>query len=86
MAAHNKAIMLKDNLAPFYSHEVYQTLEACLKASGLAIIDVQTSGGDAFSLAWFEEGAKRQDAFNEAFYRVTKLIRERIASLGILPQ
>jgi len=44
-----------------------------------------TSGGDAYGLDWYEKGAKRQDAFNEAFTRVTKLIRERIASLGILP-
>jgi hypothetical protein len=86
MAAHNKAITLKDNLAPFYAPEVYTMLDECLKASGLEIMDVQIAGGDAFAFDWYEKGAMRQDAFNEAFYKVGTLIRERIASLGILPQ
>lgn len=86
MSAHNKAITLKDNLAPFYAPEVYMALGECLNASGHEIIDVQTSGRESFTFDWFEEGTRRQEAFSEAYQRVGRLIRERIASLGILPQ
>jgi hypothetical protein len=86
MSAHNKAIVLKDNLARFYAPEVYRALSECLNASGHEIIEVQTSGRESFTFAWFEEGAKRQEAFNVAYESVGRLIRERIANLGILPQ
>jgi protein-tyrosine-phosphatase len=43
-------------------------------------------GQKTFSDPWYEDGYERQQEFVAAYRKVGELIRERIASLGILPQ
>ncbi len=84
--AHNKVITLADNLSPFYVPEIHEMTERCLKESGLEIIEIQAPSEEFFTSGWYEQGKKRQDAFFAGYTEVARLIRERIASLGILPQ
>jgi hypothetical protein len=83
-AAHNTTLTKTDNLSPFYSLEINQALGQCLNASGLEIMEVQTGGQEAFTFDWFREGTQRQREFMAGYELVVKLIRERIASLGVL--
>ena len=85
MKAHNKTLTLTDNLSPFYLVEINQALGTCLKASGFEIMEIQIAGEESFTFGWFQQGKKRQEEFMEGYDQVVKLIRERIASLGILP-
>jgi len=85
MSAHNKALTLTDNLSPFYSVEINQALGTCLRASGFEIMEIQTAGNESFTLEWFRDGKKRQEEFMGGYDQVVKLIRDRLASLGVLP-
>ncbi len=83
IAAHNRAVTVSENLGPFYQDEIYQGIQKCFTSSKYEIFQVKT--GKTFSEEWFEEGRKRQEAFTEDYITVSKLIRERLASLGVLP-
>jgi hypothetical protein len=86
IAAHNKAVVVSENLGPFYQDEIYQGIQKCFSASKYEILQVKTGSHETFSEEWFEDGRKRQEAFTEDYIRVSKLIRERLASLGVLPE
>lgn len=83
--ANNRAVVVSDNLRPFYQNEVYEGIQKCFTESKLEMFQIKTGGGAAFSAEWFEEGRKRQEAFVANYICVSKLIRERLASLGVLP-
>jgi hypothetical protein len=82
--AHNKLVVLRDNLAPFYAAEVYTTLGECISTSKMELFQVRTAGQETFSTPWYADGHQRQQEFIAAHRRVGELIRERIASLGII--
>jgi hypothetical protein len=86
IVANNKAVMVSDNLRPFYQDEIYQGIQKCFTASKYEILQLKTGSRGTFSEEWFEEGRKRQEAFTENYIRVSKLISTRLASLGVLPQ
>ena len=87
ITAHNRTVVLVDNLRPFYRDEIYQAVQDCFNSSKREIFQVKTGGGfQAFSAPWFEEGRKNQEAFSKAYNLVAGLIRDRLASLGVLPQ
>jgi hypothetical protein len=83
--AHNKTLTLADNLSPFYPVEIYHAFGDCLKASGYEIMEIQVAGEATFTHQWFQEGDKRRKEFMDGFDRAVKLSRERIASLGVMP-
>jgi len=85
IAAQNKAVVISDNLSPFYQDEIYQGIQRCFNASKYEILQVKTGSRGTFSEEWFEEGRKRQEAFAEDYIRISILIRDRFASLGVLP-
>jgi hypothetical protein len=83
--ANNKAVVVSENLRPFYQEEIYQGIQKCFNASKLEIFQVKTGGHNTFSAEWFEQGRKHQEDFSEDYIRVSTLIRERLSSLGVLP-
>jgi hypothetical protein len=85
IAANNKAVVLSENLRPFYEDEIYLAIQTCFNASKYEILQVKTGSRETFSHEWFEEGRKRQEEFTQDYIRVSNLIRERLASLGVLP-
>jgi hypothetical protein len=85
IAANNKAVVVSENLRPFYQDEIYQGIQKCFNASKYEILQVKTGSLTTFSDEWFEDGWKRQQAFTEDYIRVSNLIQERLASLGVLP-
>jgi hypothetical protein len=82
---HNVAGVVSDNLRPFYQDEIYQGIQKCFNASKYEILQLKTAGSKIFGEDWFEDGRKRQQALTEEYLQVSKLIRERIVSLGVLP-
>lgn len=86
IAAQNKAFVVSDNLRPFYQDEIYQGIQECFKSSKFEILQVKTGGGfSMFNQDWFEAGRKNQEAFVRDYLHVSTLIRDRLASLGVLP-
>ncbi len=87
IAAQNKAVVVSDNLRPFYEDEIYQGIQECFKSSKFEILQVKTGGGfSTFDQNWFEAGRKNQEAFVKDYLHVSTLIRDRLASLGVLPE
>ena len=82
---HNKLVLLRDNLAPFYAADIYPALEACVNTSKMELFQLLTGGQQTFSESWSIEGYRRQEEFKIAYRKVGELIRERTTSLGILP-
>ncbi len=84
--AQNKAVAVVENLSPFYPADIYtRIVDGCLRASALEIVDIQTAGDDTFSITWYQEGARRMEQFMSAYNAVSSMIRNRIATLTILP-
>ncbi len=84
--ANNRAVVVSDNLRPFYQDEIYQGIQECFKSSKFEILEVKTGGGEStFSQNWFEAGRRNQEAFVRDYLHVSTLIRDRLASLGVLP-
>ena len=84
--AHNKAVVVSENLRPFYQEQIYLGIKECFNTSNFEILQVKTGGGDStFSQNWFEAGRKNQEAFVKDYLHVSTLIRDRLASLGVLP-
>jgi hypothetical protein len=83
--AQNKAVVVSDNLRPFYQDEIYQGIQECFGSSKFEILEVKTGGYSTFSQDWFEAGRKNQERFVRDYLHVSKLIRDRLNSLGVLP-
>jgi hypothetical protein len=83
--AHNIAVTLSANLSPFYHEEIFLAIEKCLKASGLEIFQVETAGPATLTSDWYDQGHNRQTEFADGYVLVSRLIRDRLASLGVLP-
>ena len=82
---HNKAVRTVENLAPFYPEEIFEKLEKCLQVVRIEILSVQTAGDRTFSSEWRSEGEQRVDQFMRAYRQVSEAVRQRIATLAILP-
>jgi hypothetical protein len=85
ISAQNKAFIVSENLRPFYEDEVYQGIQECFKSSKFEILEVKTGSYGTFNQQWFEAGRKNQEAFTQDYLHVSTLIRDRLASLGVLP-
>ena len=84
--AHDKTVKILEYVSPFITQGIYLKIEECLIAARGEILDIRTAGEETFSFGWFEEGQKRLDQFFKAYGPVTNAIRERIASLAIIPR
>jgi hypothetical protein len=84
--ANNRAVVVTENLRPFYQTEILEAIQKCFSASKLEILQVKIGSHNTFSVDWFEDGRKRQEAFMADYQHVSDLIRNRLASLGVLPQ
>jgi len=84
--AQNKTVLVIEKLSPFYPRDIYLKLEACLAVVRREILDIKTSGGTMFSSEWYDIGQQRLDAFFPLYNGVTEAIRERIATLAIVPR
>lgn len=85
IAANNKAVVISDNLRPFYQDDIYHAIQECFKFSKYEILQVKSGMHETFSEQWFDEGMKCQEGFSARYISVSKLIRQRLASLGVLP-
>jgi hypothetical protein len=85
IVAQNAAVVISENLRPFYQDEIYQGIQKCFAVSKYEILQVKTGGSRTFSSEWFNDGWKRQEAFGQEYLNVSRLIRDRLASLGVLP-
>jgi hypothetical protein len=83
--SHNKAVVISENLRPFYQEEIYEGTQKCINSSKFEILQVKTSGHKMFNAEWFEDGRKNQEVFSEHYIRVSTLIRVRLNSPGVLP-
>lgn len=83
--AHNKAARTTENLAPFYPQEVLERLNRCLQLVRIEILNVQTGGERTFSVEWSRQGEDRVKEFMLAYQEVSDVVRQRIATLAVLP-
>ncbi len=83
--AHDKAARTTENLAPFYPQEVLEKVNRCLQLIRIEILNVQTGGERTFSAEWSRQGEDRVNEFLLAYKDASDAVRQRIATLAILP-
>jgi hypothetical protein len=86
IAANNKAVVVSENLKPFYPDEIFQAVQKCFNSSKLEALQVKTGSGETFSEEWFDQGRLCQEEFMQDYIVVSELIRERLDSLGVMPE
>jgi hypothetical protein len=84
--AHDKAVRTIENLGPFYPQDIFENLSACLQLVRIEIANIQTGGERTFSMQWNREGEQRVDEFMRAYQQASEAVRQRIATLAMLPQ
>lgn len=87
--AHDVLLNQTESLSPFYPPDLHQALRKCIKASHNEVTDVMTSdspGHDqTFSAGWYKQGRINREEFQAAYDEVAKIIRDRLATLAVLP-
>ncbi len=83
--AHDKAARTTENLAPFYPQEVLEKVNRCLQLIRIEILNVQTGGERTFLAEWSRQGEDRVKEFLLAYQETSDVVRQRIATLAILP-
>jgi hypothetical protein len=83
--AHNKSVRTIENLGPFYPREILEKINKCLQVVRLEMIHLRTGGASTFSLEWSMMGEKRVEDFLAAYQDASDAVRQRIATLAILP-
>lgn len=83
--AHNKAVRTVEYRGPFYPEDILDRLSKCLQLVRAEILHVQTGGNNTFSPAWHVAGEKRVQDFLAAYHQASDAVRQRIATLKILP-
>lgn len=83
--AYDNLLTQSNALEPFYPADLYAAVEECKKAAYTEITDVQLAGDDAFTSAWYTQGKTNCNRFEVAYKNASKVIRERIEKLAVLP-
>jgi hypothetical protein len=83
--AHDKAARTTENVGPFYPQEVLEKVNRCLQLVRIEILNVQTEGERTFSAEWSRQGEDRVNEFLLAYKETSDAVRQRIATLAILP-
>jgi len=83
--AYNKLIAESEARAPFYTAELYEAVDECLRAASMEINSIRTAGNDTFKLGWFQEGEQNRNKFSEGYHKAVENIRDRISKLAVPP-
>ena len=83
--AYNNLVAESEARAPFYTVELYEAVDQCLRAAGIEITSIRTAGNDTFTSGWFQEGERNRNWFSEGYHKAVDSIRDRISKLAVLP-
>lgn len=84
-AAYNALLSANQKNAPFYDKELFRHFDECANAANAELVQVMTAGQDSFGLKWYEQGLKNQERMDKAYFAASEFIRNRIATLAVLP-
>lgn len=82
----NKLVDTAESLYPFVQEDIYQHVYECMKRAQIEIVHIETAGDKTFTPAWYMDGAKQRDQFNEHYYAAVKLTREHFNRLTVISQ
>ena len=87
MDAHNLAMSMARNFSPFYPSEVYDAIQKCLLISGQTVFDSwdMLKKQNVFTEEWWKAEETGLDSFENAYMDVSRIIRQRLASLSVFP-
>jgi two-component sensor histidine kinase len=85
MTTHDKLLVTSEAKAPFYTEDLYESVETCLRAAVKEINSVRKAGKDALRMDGYVEASQNNETFSEGYIKSVRIIRNRISRLAILP-
>lgn len=85
MVSHDKLLVISEAKAPFYTEELYASVEKCLRATAMEINSIREAGKDALRISGYLNAQKNNREFSEGYFKSVIIIRNRISKLAILP-
>ncbi|MDR3773742.1 MAG: hypothetical protein P4L26_10370 [Terracidiphilus sp.] len=85
MIATDKLLNTSEAKAPFYSEELYDSVNVCWRAAVTEINTIREAVKDALNVTGFLQAQKNKENFSEGYLKSVKIIRDRISKLAILP-
>lgn len=85
MIATDKLLNTSESKAPFYSEELYGSVNVCWKWAVMEINSIREAGPDSLNPAEYLRSQSYKDKFSEGYFESARIIRNRIAKLAILP-
>jgi hypothetical protein len=85
MTAHDKLLVTSEARAPFYTEDLYESVETCLRAAVMEINSIREAGKDALRVDGYLKASQNKDKFSGGYFNSVKIIRNRISKLAILP-
>jgi hypothetical protein len=84
--AYNQVIGVPSALSTFYPEDLYFAIQSCLQKAHIEILSVETSNEhEIFETGWFQQGETNRQDFMTSYQIVSKLMRNRIETLAVLP-
>ena len=75
MTTHDKLLVTSEAKAPFYTEDLYESVETCLRAAVK----------EALRMDGYVEASQNNETFSEGYIKSVRIIRNRISRLAILP-
>ena len=85
MDAYNLLLKQAEALSPFYTPELYQSVDQCTTIINRELKQIQLANEQRFTHPWYLEGATNLEDFLKHYKSVSEIIRSRIASLAVIP-
>lgn len=82
--AYNQLLKHSEALSPFYPLDLYAAVDECLSAANMELMQVKAGGDSTFTLEWYREGSENRKNFSTGYQKVSKIIRERVATLTVI--
>jgi hypothetical protein len=83
--ANDRLVTTSEAKAPFYTEELYESINNCWRAAAMEINSVRGDGMDALSPGGYLKAEKNRSKFSEGYSNSVRIIRKRISKLAILP-
>jgi len=81
---YNAVVDTAASLYPFVAEDIYEQLEACMRASFIETKQIEEAGSEALSPSGYAEGAKQLEKFSTAYFAAARLARERFRHLSVV--
>jgi hypothetical protein len=83
---YNALVSVAESSHWFIPENLYEQIFQCMKAAQIEVMHIETAGSKTFDQDWYLDGSKQREKFSDAYFKASKLARERFKSVAVISQ